>query len=92
MLDKGQIKDWEGAPEKKPAEPPKPNKVDEVITAIFETREGVPTGEQVTLTPEQTRARKRRGQWLAIALGAFVIIVFTLTMTKMGQAILVRDL
>ena len=29
-------------------------------------------------------ARKRRGQWLAIALFAFVIIIFVLTMNKVG--------
>ena len=49
-------------------------------------------GEPVTLTPEQTAARKRRGQWIAIALFAFVIVVFVLTMTKMGANVLVRDL
>jgi hypothetical protein len=59
---------------------------------IFESREAVPTGETVTLTPEQAKARKRRGQWLALGLFAFVILVFLLTMTKLGANILVRDL
>jgi hypothetical protein len=51
-----------------------------------------PTPEVAPLTPEQAKARKRRGQWIALGLFAFVIIVFVLTMTKMGANILVRDL
>jgi hypothetical protein len=47
---------------------------------------------RIQLTPEQEKARKRRGQWLALGLFAFVILVFVLTMTKMGAQILVRDL
>ena len=90
MLDKGQIKDWEGAPEQ-PA-PAAERKADRILNAVFESREAIPTGETVKLTPEQVHARKRRGQWMALALIAFVIIVFTITMTKMGQSILVRDL
>ena len=88
MLDKGQIQGWEGEPE-----PPAPAKPREGIAGvIFDTHEAVPTGEMVRLTPEQAKARKRRGQWMALALIAFVIIVFTLTMTKMGANVLVRDL
>ena len=91
MLDKGQIKDWEGDPED-PAKvvpvAPRPG----LTGAIFDSHEAFPTGERVTLTPEQTTARKRRGQWIAIALFAFVIVIFVLTMTKMGANVLVRDL
>jgi hypothetical protein len=54
--------------------------------------EARPTGEHVELTPEQLKARKRRGPWLALGLFAFVILVFVLTMTKLGAQILVRDL
>lgn len=94
MLDKGQIKDWDGTPEDgtAPSKPAPQGKIDRAISAILESRDAVPTGEHVTLTPEQVRARRRRGQWIAIALFAFVVIVFTLTMTKMGASILVRDL
>jgi hypothetical protein len=95
MLDKAQITDWEGEPEAvaKPkeapaAEPPRGG----LSGVIFDSREAVPTGEFVTVTPEQAKARKRRGQWIALALFAFVIVLFTLTMTKMGAQILVRDL
>lgn len=88
MLDKGQIKDWDGEPENKPEAPTR----GPVTTALFEGREALPTGEFVTLTPEQTQARKKRGQWIALALFAFVIVIFVLTMTKMGAQIMVRDL
>ena len=88
MLDKGQIGNWDGAPEQPP---PKP-KTELILSAVFDSREAIPTGETVRLTPEQAHARKRRGQWMALALLAFVVILFTLTMTKMGQGILVRDL
>ncbi len=51
-------------------------------------REAVATGERVTLTAEQAKARKRRGQWIALALFVFCILVFLLTMTKMGASAL----
>lgn len=91
MLDKGQIKDWEGEPE----DPAKPAPVEArpgITGAIFDSQEGFYTGERVTLTPEQKTARNRRGQWIALALFAFVIVIFVLTMTKIGANILVRDL
>jgi hypothetical protein len=93
MLDKGQIKDWDGTPEQDAAPQQAPqSRIDRAISAIIESRDAVPTGEHVKLTPEQKKARNRRGQWIALALFAFVIIVFALTMTKMGASILVRDL
>jgi hypothetical protein len=99
MLDKGQIKDWEGEPEDKLAAPkaqPVPPVAGEprsgIAGAMFDSREAIPTGEYVTLTAEQKQARKRRGQWIALALFAFVIIVFALTMTKIGAGVMVRDL
>jgi hypothetical protein len=94
MLDKGQIKDWEGEPETPAASKAPPNEPARggLSGAIFDSREAVPTGEFVKVTPEQAKARKRRGQWIALALFAFVIVLFTLTMTKMGAQVLVRDL
>jgi hypothetical protein len=83
MLDKGQIKDWDGAPEDAA---PKPAKTD-IASMIMAPREALPTGERVILTPEQVAARKRRGQWMALALVAFVILVFVLTMSKVGGGV-----
>lgn len=95
MLDKGQINEWEGEPEAgtTPKAPPANEPARGGISgAIFDSREAIPTGEFVKVTPEQAKARKRRGQWIALALFAFVIVLFTLTMTKMGAQVLVRDL
>jgi hypothetical protein len=121
MLDKGQIKDWDGEPED-PAAPrasaPKPAESAAKPVAQAATPEGAktvaplavqtappepapvqpafgearPTGEAGRLSPQQEKARRRRGQWLALGLLAFVILIFLLTMTKMGAQILVRDL
>lgn len=43
----------------------------------------------VTLTPEQVRARKRRNMWIALAVGAFVLLVFFITIAKLraGQPV-----
>jgi hypothetical protein len=60
--------------------------------SFLSMREGIPTGEMVTLTPEQARARRRRGHWIALALFTFVILIFVITMTKLGANVLVRDL
>lgn len=103
MLDKGQIKDWDGEPEpeaKTPAAavvtppvappvvaPPAAGARPDLMSMLSEAREALPTGERVTLTPEQVTARKRRGQWIAIALFAFVVIIFVLTMNKVGGGI-----
>jgi len=83
MLDKGQIKDWEGEPEKSD-KPEAAAARTGIAGALFDTQEAHLTGERVTLTEEQTTARKKRGQWIALALFAFVILVFVLTMTKIG--------
>ncbi len=96
MLDKGQIKDWDGGPEKaeKPSDQVKASDKSwqETVGIRNAQYEALPTGERVTLTPEQVQARKKRGQWIALALFAFIIIIFVLTMTKMGSQIMVRDL
>jgi len=83
MLDKGQIKDWDGGPEK-PVVDPAPAPASSVAAVLAGSGEAVPTGERMTLTDAQVTARKRRGQWIALALFAFVILVFVLTMAKVG--------
>ena len=102
MLDKGQIKDWDGKPEDapelvKPVGPivpapaaesvaPSPSALrPDLASMLSEARQALPTGERVILTPAEVTARKRRGQWIAIALFAFVIIIFVLTMNKVGS-------
>jgi hypothetical protein len=96
MLDKGQIKDWDGEPEPESAKAPGATVTPSVVappmaqrpdlaSMISGAREALPTGERVTLTHEQVQARKRRSQWIALALFAFVIIIFVLTMNKVGS-------
>lgn len=85
MLDKNQIKDWDGEPEGgEAATPARPAARETVGEAVLGAREALPTGEYVTLTPQEKHARQRRGQWIALALFAFVIVIFVLTMAKVG--------
>ena len=52
MLDKGQIKDWDGTPEG--GDKPEAAAVKtSIANAIFAPRQAIATGERVTLTPEQ---------------------------------------
>jgi len=90
MLDKGQIKDWDGEPETKgqsgttpPVEPPARGRPD-IGAILMASREAIPTGEHVILTPAEVAARKKRNNWIAISLVGFVILVFVLTMAKVG--------
>ena len=62
------------------------------MASFLSARQAVPTGDTVTLTPAQEKARRRRSHWLALALFTFVILVFVITMTKLGANVLVRDL
>jgi hypothetical protein len=55
-------------------------------------REALPTGESVSLSPEEVKARQRRSLWIALALGGFVVLVFVLTVTRLGPDVLVRDI
>lgn len=97
MLDKDQVKDWDGEPEDKsqpavtPPVPPQAAAARPDIGAILmASREAIPTGEHVILTPTEVAARKKRNIWIALALGGFVILVFVLTMAKVGGGIPVR--
>ena len=44
--------------------------------------------ETVTLTPEEKKARSRRNLWIALAIGAFVVLVFFITMVKVQDGII----
>ncbi|MFC7291070.1 hypothetical protein [Hirschia litorea] len=44
-----------------------------------------PVRETITLTPAQAKIRKRRGQYLALALFGFVILVFVITLARLGD-------
>jgi hypothetical protein len=44
------------------------------------------------MTPEELRARKRRNLWLALSVGAFVVLVFLITVVKLQAGVLERPL
>jgi hypothetical protein len=41
----------------------------------------------ITLTPEQLRARRSRSIAIALALGAFVLVIFAVTIVRLGSAV-----
>ena len=43
--------------------------------------------ETVTLTPDELKARKRRNLWIALTIGAFVLLVFFISMAKVQDGI-----
>jgi hypothetical protein len=46
----------------------------------------------VILTPEELKARKRRSLWIALSVGAFMLLVFAITLTQMQANVLDRPL
>lgn len=46
----------------------------------------------VVLTPEQLAARKRRNVFIALAIAAFVLLVFAITLTQLQAGVLDRPL
>jgi hypothetical protein len=46
----------------------------------------------VIMTPEELKARKRRNLWIALALAAFMALVFFITLAKLGAGVLNRPL
>ena len=45
-------------------------------------------GTRIKLTPEQLSARRARSIAIALALGAFVLVVFAVTMVRLGSRVL----
>ncbi|MEZ5956494.1 MAG: hypothetical protein R3C27_04695 [Hyphomonadaceae bacterium] len=41
----------------------------------------------VIMTPDELAARKRRNLWIALAVGAFVVLVFLITVVKIEDGI-----
>ncbi len=48
--------------------------------------------EGIRLTEQQLRARRARSIAIALALGAFVIVIFVVTMVKLGSAVVTRPM
>ena len=47
-----------------------------------------PEGARIKLTPEQLRARRARSIAIALALGAFVLVIFAVTIVRLGSGAL----
>ena len=63
------------------------------MTIMSETMNDVQKpGEGITLTEQQLRARRARSIAIALALGAFVIVIFVVTMVKLGGNVLTRPM
>ncbi|WP_228126666.1 hypothetical protein [Candidatus Viadribacter manganicus] len=43
--------------------------------------------QSVTLSAEELKARSRRNLWIALSIGAFVLLVFLITMVKVEDGI-----
>lgn len=46
----------------------------------------------IVLTPEEVAARKRRNVFIALAIAAFVLLVFAITMSQLQAGVLERPL
>ena len=63
-------------------------KVAHTAGSPFFAAQGVPSGEFVALSAAEQKARNRRNLMLALSIGAFVVLVFVISIAKMhGGAI-----
>ncbi|MGD0149510.1 MAG: CoxF protein [Xanthobacteraceae bacterium] len=46
----------------------------------------------IRLTEQQLRARRSRSIAIALALGAFVVVIFVVTLVKLGANVLTRPM
>jgi hypothetical protein len=46
----------------------------------------------IRLTEQQLRARRNRSVAIALALGAFVVLIFLVTLVKLGGSVLTRPI
>jgi hypothetical protein len=46
----------------------------------------------IRLTEQQLRARRSRSIAIALALGAFVVVIFVVTLVKLGSNVLTRPM
>jgi hypothetical protein len=58
----------------------------EIMNEVQKPEEGV------RLTEQQLRARRARSIAIALALGAFVIVIFVVTIVKLGGNVLTRPM
>jgi hypothetical protein len=44
--------------------------------------------DHLIMTPDELKARKRRNLWIALAVAAFVVLVFFITLTKLQAGLM----
>ena len=54
--------------------------------------DGPPPETGIRLTEQQLRARRSRSIAIALALGAFVLVIFVVTLVKLGGNVLTRPM
>jgi hypothetical protein len=57
---------------------------------MTDARDEQQTQTGIRLTEQQLRARRSRSIAIALALGAFVVLIFLVTLVRLGSAILTR--
>jgi hypothetical protein len=63
------------------------------MTIANEAMEEAPKAETgIRLTEQQLRARRSRSIAIALALGAFVVVIFVVTLVKLGANVLTRPM
>jgi len=63
------------------------------MTAVSETMDDTPNPETgIRLTEAQLRARRARSIAIALALGAFVVVIFLVTLVRLGANVLTRPM
>lgn len=63
------------------------------MTAVSETMDDTPKPEEgIRLTEQQLRARRARSIAIALALGAFVVVIFLVTLVRLGSNVLTRPM
>jgi hypothetical protein len=63
------------------------------MTIMSEPMDQGPKAETgIRLTDQQLRARRARSIAIALALGAFVVVIFLVTIVKLGGNVLIRPM
>ena len=63
------------------------------MTIMSDAMNEVPKPEPgIRLTEQQLRARRSRSIAIALALGAFVVVIFVVTLVKLGANVLTRPM
>jgi hypothetical protein len=63
------------------------------MTIVSDAMDEMPKAEPgIRLTEQQLRARRSRSIAIALALGAFVVVIFVVTLVKLGSNVLTRPM